>query len=165
MPQIPGSQCNGDTADDQLTHNSSQSVDNIYEDDNELQNFERASQGTKSTNRHESTTVTPSSYSESSLDAKSHDCLSNRSSSKKRVNIRTDPSHIRSQRESPEIANYEDLESGETSVLNADMYSLERYNTRKSMDSNYLTMTGKLFERACKMLYFQFYAIVGSLVI
>ncbi|XP_036328896.1 uncharacterized protein LOC118741144 [Rhagoletis pomonella] len=144
LPQIPGAQVNGDTTDDHSTHKSSQSVDNIYEDDNELQNFESVSQGTKSTNRHESTTVTPSSYSESSLDAKSHDCLSNRSSSKKRVNIRTDPLHVRSQRESPEIVNYEDLESGETSVLNTDVHSLERYNTRRSMDSNYLTMTGTI---------------------
>ncbi|XP_017466855.1 PREDICTED: uncharacterized protein LOC108359484 [Rhagoletis zephyria] len=144
LPQIPGAQVNGDTTDDHSTHKSSQSVDNIYEDDNELQNFESISQGTKSTNRHESTTVTPSSYSESSLDAKSHDCLSNRSSSKKRVNIRTDPLHVRSQRESPEIVNYEDLESGETSVLNTDVHSLERYNTRRSMDSNYLTMTGTI---------------------
>ncbi|XP_053949439.1 uncharacterized protein LOC128857718 [Anastrepha ludens] len=144
LPQIPGAQTNGDATDDQLAHKTSQSIDNIYEDDNELQNFESVSQGTKSTNRHESTTVTPSSYSESSLDAKSHDCLSNRSSSKKRVNIRTDPLHVRSQRESPEITNYEDLESGETSVLNADVHSLERYNTRRSMDSNYLTMTGTI---------------------
>ncbi|XP_067636032.1 uncharacterized protein [Eurosta solidaginis] len=144
LPQIPGVPANGDADDDQLTNKSDKSIDNIYEDDNELQNFESVSQGTKSTNRHESTTVTPSSYSESSLDAKSHDCLSNRSSSKKRVNIRTDPLHVRSQRESPEIANYEDLESVETSVLNADMHSLERYNTRRSMDSNYLTMTGTI---------------------
>lgn len=164
LPQIPGAQCNGDTADDQLTHKSSQSVDNIYEDDNELQNFESVSQGTKSTNRHESTTVTPSSYSESSLDAKSHDCLSNRSSSKKRVNIRTDPSHIRSQRESPEIVNYEDLESGETSVLNVDMHSLERYNTRRSMDSNYLTITGKLCERVHKLFNFNIISLVEWII-
>lgn len=157
MPQIPTG--NSDSAADTKLNTtilsdhcakSSQSVNNFYEDDNELQNFERVSQGTKSTNRHESSTVTPSSYSESSLDAKlskSHDCLSTRSSStKKRVNIRTDLLHVRSARNSPEIVNYEDLESGETSVLNTtDDHSLERYNnTRKSMDSNYLTMTGKL---------------------
>ncbi|XP_017845792.1 uncharacterized protein LOC108602251 isoform X2 [Drosophila busckii] len=109
---------------------------------------------TKSTSqRHESSTVTPSSgcYSESSLDAKlskSQDCLSlsNRSSSKKRVNIRTsDLPHVRSQRASPDIANYEDLESGETSVLNTYDQSLERYQARKAADgSNYLTMTGTI---------------------
>lgn len=45
------------------------------------------------------------------------------------------------------ICNYEDLESGETSVLNGDMdqYSLDRYNTRRSMSpDNYLTLTGTI---------------------
>lgn len=123
----------------------STSSDNIYEGaDNELQHFENFS-AVQST-RHGSSTVTPSSYSESSLDvklSKSQDCLSTRSS-KKRVNIRTDILHVRSGLNSPDIANYEDLESGETSVLNADDNSLERYNTRRSMDSNYLTMTGTI---------------------
>lgn len=128
---------------------SAQSVDNIYVDDNELNNFESISQGTKSTNRHESSTVTPSSYSESSLDvklSKSHDCLSNRSSSKKRVNIRTDLSQLRSDRNSPDQTNYEDLESGETSVLNTYDHSLERYQAKKAAteSSNYLTMTGTI---------------------
>ncbi|XP_023306545.2 uncharacterized protein LOC111688290 [Lucilia cuprina] len=127
---------------------SAQSVDNIYVDDNELNNFESVSQGTKSTNRHESSTVTPSSYSESSLDvklSKSHDCLSNRSGSKKRVNIRTDLAQLRSARNSPDQTNYEDLESGETSVLNTYDQSLERYHTKKSTDNgNYLTMTGTI---------------------
>ncbi|EDW38354.1 GL12548 [Drosophila persimilis] len=133
----------------QHSNKSARSTTNI----NELQNFESISQGTKSTSqRHESSTVTPSSccYSESSLDAKiskSHDCLSNRSSSKKRVNIRTAdlPVTARNQRSSPDIANYEDLESGETSVLNTYDHSLERYQARKAADGgNYLTMTGTI---------------------
>ncbi|XP_005191541.1 uncharacterized protein LOC101895400 [Musca domestica] len=147
LPQIPVKNA-GDSSSE--IKSAAQSVDNIYVDDNELNNFESVSQGTKSTNRHESSTVTPSSYSESSLDvklSKSHDCLSNRSSSKKRVNIRTDLPQLRSERNSPDqAANYEDLESGETSVLNTYDHSLERYQTaRKSMDStNYLTMTGTI---------------------
>ncbi|XP_013113172.1 uncharacterized protein LOC106091228 isoform X2 [Stomoxys calcitrans] len=118
--------------------------------DADIKSAQSAQSGTKSTQRHESSTVTPSSYSESSLDvklSKSHDCLSNRSSSKKRVNIRTDLPQLRSARNSPDQAtNYEDLESGETSVLNTYDHSLERYQTaRKSMDStNYLTMTGTI---------------------
>ncbi|EDW15146.1 uncharacterized protein LOC6573619 [Drosophila mojavensis] len=156
LPQLPGEQ--GDTiastnsaSSTQQSNKSARSANNL----NELQNFESISQGTKSTSqRHESSTVTPSSccYSESSLDAKlskSQDCLSlsNRSSSKKRVNIRTsDLPHVRSGRATPDIANYEDLESGETSVLNTYDQSLERYQTRKSgVDgSNYLTMTGTI---------------------
>lgn len=52
---------------------------------------------------------------------------------------------MRSQRASPDITNYEDLESGETSVLNTYDQSLERYQARKAVDgSNYLTMTGRL---------------------
>lgn len=146
LPQIP---VPGDA--DIKSAKSAQSVDNIYVDDNELNNFESVSQGTKSTNRQQSSsTVTPTSYSESSLDvklSKSHDCLSNRSSSKKRVNIRTDLPQLRSARNSPDqTTNYEDLESGETSVLNTYDQSLERYHTRsKSTDNtNYLTMTGTI---------------------
>ncbi|KAH8334698.1 hypothetical protein KR074_003986 [Drosophila pseudoananassae] len=156
LPQLPG-ELGVPNAQDTLasTHSASstqhsqksaRSTSNI----NELQNFESISQGTKSNSqRHESSTVTPSSccYSESSLDAKlskSQDCLSNRSSSKKRVNIRTSdlPGQARNQRSSPDIANYEDLESGETSVLNTYDQSLERnYQARKE---GYLTMTGTI---------------------
>ncbi|XP_017032219.1 uncharacterized protein [Drosophila kikkawai] len=159
LPQLPG-ELGVPSAQDTLasTHSASstqhsqksaRSAGNL----NELQNFESISQGTKSTSqRHESSTVTPSSccYSESSLDAKlskSQDCLSNRSSSKKRVNIRTSdlPGQARNQRSSPEIANYEDLESGETSVLNTYDQSLERgYQARKEGGGNYLTMTGTI---------------------
>lgn len=145
LPQIPLK-----NSDDKSIKSpkSAQSVDNIYVDDNELNNFESVSQGTKSTNRHESSTVTPSSYSESSLDvklSKSHDCLSNRSGSKKRVNIRTDLAQLRSARNSPDQTNYEDLESGETSVLNTYDQSLERYQAKKSGENtNYLTMTGTI---------------------
>lgn len=146
LPQIPLK-----NTDDKSVKSpkSAQSVDNIYVDDNELNNFESVSQGTKSTNRHESSTVTPSSYSESSLDvklSKSHDCLSNRSGSKKRVNIRTDLAQLRSARNSPDQTNYEDLESGETSVLNTYDQSLERYQISKKSaeNANYLTMTGTI---------------------
>lgn len=89
--------------------------------------------------------VTPRSYSEeSSLDAKSsrsHDCLTTRST-KKRVNIKTDFLLQRNQRNSPSSTNYDDLESGETSILNAelDKNSLERFNTIRT--DSYLTMTG-----------------------
>lgn len=145
LPQIP-LKSNDDKS--VKSPKSAQSVDNIYVDDNELNNFESISQGTKSTIRHESSTVTPSSYSESSLDvklSKSHDCLSNRSGSKKRVNIRTDLAQLRSARNSPDPTNYEDLESGETSVLNTYDQSLERYQGKKSGDSaSYLTMTGTI---------------------
>ncbi|KAH8312711.1 hypothetical protein KR044_012434 [Drosophila immigrans] len=158
LPQLPGDPGAQDTiasthsaSSTQHSNKSARSANNL----NELHNFESISQGNKSTSqRHESSTVTPSSccYSESSLDAKlskSQDCLSlsNRSSSKKRVNIRTSdlPVHVRSQRASPDIANYEDLESGETSVLNTYDQSLERYQARKAGDgSNYLTMTGTI---------------------
>uniref|UniRef100_A0A1A9X201 Transmembrane protein 169 n=1 Tax=Glossina brevipalpis TaxID=37001 RepID=A0A1A9X201_9MUSC len=146
LPQIPNKCGIDDHPGERMSTKSTQSVDNIYVDDNELNNFESVSQGTKSTNRHESSTVTPSSYSESSLDAKlskSHDCLSNRSS-KKKVNICTDLPQLKIARNSPEVTNYEDLESGETSVLNVFDNSLERFNTRKSLDSNYLTMTGTI---------------------
>ncbi|KAH8420803.1 hypothetical protein KR222_005404 [Zaprionus bogoriensis] len=158
LPQLPGElggaqdtiASTHSASSTQHSNKSTRSANNL----NELQNFESVSQGTKSTSqRHESSTVTPSSccYSESSLDAKlskSQDCLSlsNRSSSKKRVNIRTaDLPHMRSQRASPDIANYEDLESGETSVLNTYDQSLERYQARKAVDgTNYLTMTGTI---------------------
>ncbi|KAH8374770.1 uncharacterized protein LOC110187818 [Drosophila serrata] len=159
LPQLPGELGVPSTQDTlasthsasstQHSQKSARSAGNL----NELQNFESISQGTKSTSqRHESSTVTPSSccYSESSLDAKlskSQDCLSNRSSSKKRVNIRTSdlPGQGRNQRSSPEIANYEDLESGETSVLNTYDQSLERgYQARKDGGGNYLTMTGTI---------------------
>lgn len=103
---------------------------------NELQNFETASKECNLTAR---------SYSEeSSLDAKStrsHDCLTTRST-KKRVNYKTDFLLQRNQRHSPNSTNYDDLESGETSILNAelDKNSLDRYNTLRT--DNYLTMTG-----------------------
>lgn len=70
--------------------------------------------------------------------------------SKKRVNIRTDVDEISSRQSPSVVCNYEDLESGETSVLNADMdqYSLDRYNSRRSMSpDNYLTLTGEYFKK------------------
>uniref|UniRef100_A0A182K0T0 Transmembrane protein 169 n=1 Tax=Anopheles christyi TaxID=43041 RepID=A0A182K0T0_9DIPT len=119
---------------------------NEDEDDlNELQHFHPLK---------DSSTVTPSSISESSLDrksSKSAELLTGGSAkrSKKRVNIRTDLDEIGRRRSPSAICNYEDLESGETSVLNAelDQQSLERYNTNRSYASstdNYLTMTGTI---------------------
>uniref|UniRef100_A0A182QAR9 Transmembrane protein 169 n=1 Tax=Anopheles farauti TaxID=69004 RepID=A0A182QAR9_9DIPT len=122
---------------------------NEDEDDlNELQHFHPLK---------DSSTVTPSSISESSLDrksSKSAELLTSGGSgskrSKKRVNIRTDLDEIGRRRSPSAICNYEDLESGETSVLNAelDQQSLERYNTTRSYGSasvdNYLTMTGTI---------------------
>ncbi|XP_035794912.1 transmembrane protein 169-like [Anopheles albimanus] len=120
---------------------------NEDEDDlNELQQFHPLK---------DSSTVTPSSISESSLDrksSKSAELLTGGSGkrSKKRVNIRTDLDEIDHRRSPSAICNYEDLESGETSVLNAeldDQQSLDRYNTNRSYGSsadNYLTMTGTI---------------------
>uniref|UniRef100_A0A182N550 Transmembrane protein 169 n=1 Tax=Anopheles dirus TaxID=7168 RepID=A0A182N550_9DIPT len=122
---------------------------NEDEDDlNELQHFHPLK---------DSSTVTPSSISESSLDrksSKSAELLTSGGSggkrSKKRVNIRTDLDEIGRRRSPSAVCNYEDLESGETSVLNAelDQQSLERYNTTRSYGSssadNYLTMTGTI---------------------
>ncbi|XP_055923166.1 transmembrane protein 169 isoform X1 [Eupeodes corollae] len=147
LPQIPLDETKLSTTQLQIKPISASS-DNIYEgEESELQHFENLPPVLLPSTRRESSTVTPSSYSESSLDAKlskSQDCLSTRSS-KKRVNIRTDIKHVRnSNRNSPEIANYEDLESGETSVLNGDDFSLERFNTKRSVDSHYLTMTGTI---------------------
>ncbi|XP_055607575.1 transmembrane protein 169 [Uranotaenia lowii] len=118
--------------------------EHLDEDDdlNELQQFHPLK---------ESSTVTPSSISESSLDrksSKSHELLTGSGKrSKKRVNIRTDVDEISSRQSPSAICNYEDLESGETSVLNAeiDQYSLDRYNSRRSMSpDNYLTLTGTI---------------------
>ena len=86
--------------------------------------------------------MTPSScFSESSFDRKSSksiDFLTQSHSSKKRVNIKTET-------DGSSVVNYEDLESGETSVFNAEIeeYDPDNYNTRRSRDS-YLTMTGLL---------------------
>lgn len=113
--------------------------ENEESDCNELQNFETMSQPSKDCIAN----LTPRSYSEeSSLDAKSsHDCLTTRST-KKRVNIKTDFLLQRNQRNSPGSTNYDDLESGETSILNGeiDKNSLDRFNTIKT--DSYLTMTG-----------------------
>ncbi|XP_019543463.3 transmembrane protein 169 [Aedes albopictus] len=118
--------------------------EHLDEDDdlNELQQFHPLK---------DSSTVTPSSISESSLDrksSKSHELLTGSGKrSKKRVNIRTDVDEISSRQSPSAVCNYEDLESGETSVLNADMdqYSLDRYNSRRSMSpDNYLTLTGTI---------------------
>lgn len=109
--------------------------ENDESDSNELQNFETMSQPSKEC----------SAYSdESSLDAKStrsHDCLTTRST-KKRVNIKTDFLLQRNQRNSPGSTNYDDLESGETSILNGelDKNSLDQFSTIKT--DSYLTMTG-----------------------
>ncbi|XP_058821828.1 transmembrane protein 169 [Topomyia yanbarensis] len=119
-------------------------ADCLDEDDdlNELQQFHPLK---------DSSTVTPSSISESSLDrksSKSHELLTGSGKrSKKRVNIRTDVDEISSRQSPSAICNYEDLESGETSVLNAeiDQYSLDRYNSRSSQSpDNYLTLTGTI---------------------
>lgn len=113
--------------------------ENEQSDCNELQNFETLSQPSKECIAN----LTQRSYSEeSSLDAKSsHDCLTTRST-KKRVNIKTDFLLQRNQRNSPGSTNYDDLESGETSILNGeiDKNSLDRFNTIKT--DSYLTMTG-----------------------
>uniref|UniRef100_A0A182P636 Transmembrane protein 169 n=1 Tax=Anopheles epiroticus TaxID=199890 RepID=A0A182P636_9DIPT len=125
---------------------SANGTNNEDEDDlNELQHFHPLK---------DSSTVTPSSISESSLDrksSKSAELLTGGSGkrSKKRVNIRTDLDEIGRRRSPSTICNYEDLESGETSVLAAelDQQSLERYNTNRSYASstdNYLTMTGTI---------------------
>lgn len=111
---------------------------NVTDESNELQNFDAMSKDC-------SANLTSRSYSEeSSLDAKSsrsHDCLTTRST-KKRVNIKTDFLLQRNQRHSPNSTNYEDLESGETSILNTelDKNSLDRFNTVRT--DSYLTMTG-----------------------
>ncbi|XP_055635109.1 transmembrane protein 169 [Toxorhynchites rutilus septentrionalis] len=124
--------------------NSSIQDDRLDEDDdlNELQHFNPLK---------DSSTVTPSSISESSLDrksSKSHELLTGSGKrSKKRVNIRTDIDEISSRQSPSAICNYENLESGETSILNADMdqCSLDQYNTRRSHSSdNYLTLTGTI---------------------
>ncbi|KAJ6614857.1 Transmembrane protein [Pseudolycoriella hygida] len=107
----------------------------------EVQNFDTLSPPSKEC----SAILTSRSYSEdSSLDAKSslsQDCLTTQST-KKRVNIKTDFLLQRNQRNSPNSTNYDDLESGETSILNAelDKSSLDRYNTLRT--DSYLTMTG-----------------------
>lgn len=69
--------------------------------------------------------------------------LTGRGSAKKRVNIRTDLDVGGKEKTSPVGMEYEDLESGETSILNADQHSLDRFNARKMSDS-YLTMTGTI---------------------
>lgn len=77
--------------------------------------------------------------------SKSQDCLNSRSASKKRVNIRTDLLHVRNARDSPDIANYEDLEAGELQKDKQEGRQYGTMGTRKSMDGgNYLTMTGKV---------------------
>uniref|UniRef100_A0A1A9W488 Uncharacterized protein n=1 Tax=Glossina brevipalpis TaxID=37001 RepID=A0A1A9W488_9MUSC len=91
-------------------------------------NFENGSRETESTNRHESSTATPSSYSESNLDAKL-----------KSKHICSDLPQLKIARKSHEVTN-EDLKPGEASVLNVFDNSLETFNMRKSLDSNYLTM-------------------------
>lgn len=113
-------------------------VKNVEE--KELQNFDNFTNLPKEFIHH-GHSITPTSYSESSLN-KSHECLTTKSS-KKRVNYRMDL-HDK-EINSPTISNYEDLESGETSVLNGEIEgnSLDRYNTRRSIDS-YLTMTGTI---------------------
>lgn len=93
-----------------------------------------------------SSTVTPSSFSESSFDearsSKSHEMLTERGSTKKRVNIRTDLDNCM-EKHSPQP--YEDLESGETSILNTDQQSLDRFNAGgRKLSDGYLTMTGTI---------------------
>ena len=121
---------------------------NENDDDlNEMQHFQPL---------RDSSTVTPSSISESSLDrksCKSQELLTGSGSgkrtggSKKRVNIRTDLDEVSSGQSPSGIYNYEDLESGETSVLNASIgqYSLDRYQGKRSNSpDNFLTLTGTI---------------------
>lgn len=146
MPSPDGSILNAS-----LILNKSNSEKRLSADDNRL-SLSRELNSIKVFNENEesncnemkdcSANLTPRSYSEdSSLDAKSHDCLTTRST-KKRVNIKTDFLLQRNQRNSPNSTNYDDLESGETSILNAelDKNSLDRYNTLRT--DSYLTMTG-----------------------
>uniref|UniRef100_A0A336K4B7 CSON012006 protein n=1 Tax=Culicoides sonorensis TaxID=179676 RepID=A0A336K4B7_CULSO len=118
-------------------------------EENELNLYENISQKPL-----RSSTVTPNSYAseESSFDGivkstKSQELLtSEKGSTKKRVNIRTDLDIDcdDKERNSPSVSHkYQDLESGETSILNPDENSLDRFNTHKSTD-NYLTMTGTI---------------------
>lgn len=125
----------------------------------ELQNFYQSNSVGSPQNCKEnasSSIATPSSYSESSLDGKSnrsHDCLTSRSLSKKKVNIRTDFLYDRKHHHhsSSITANYEDLESGgETSAglkeTDAErQHNSSRYNTMSSVKTDsYLTMTGTI---------------------
>lgn len=136
------------------------SSDNIYDVQGQHSSFNRKPHDGNNTNPNKVT------YSQNSLDAKlskSQDCLTTRSI-KKRVNIRTDdlvmsqikrshvnlPKHGNSSGDM--INNYEDVESGiETAVINRHfkspdtvLNSLDRFNTKRSMDSNCLTMTGTI---------------------
>lgn len=130
------------------------SSDNIYDVQGQHSSFNRKQHNANNTNPNKVT------YSQNSLDAKlskSQDCLTTRSI-KKRVNIRTDdlvmsqiqrshgnlPKHGNSSGDM--INNYEDVESGMDAARTPDtvMNSLDRFNTRRSMDSNYLTMTGTI---------------------
>lgn len=119
-----------------------QKINGADSEENELNLYENISQKPL-----RSSTVTPSSFSESSFDEarsnKSHEILTGRGSTKKRVNIRTDLDNDGKEKTSPVGLEYEDLESGETSILNADQHSLDRFNSRKMSDS-YLTMTGTI---------------------
>lgn len=107
-------------------------------------------------NAYNSSNVTPSSYSESSLEAKlsrSQDCLTAPLRSlKKRVNIQTEDildrtasTMVQYHRRSPEsimtTPNYENLESGETSIFNAELDHVSNSFEKMKTDS-YLTMTG-----------------------
>lgn len=143
LPKIPS---------ENLTRKKTASSDNIYD----VQGQHSKSNNGNNTNPNKNTT-----YSQNSLDAKlskSQDCLTTRSI-KKRVNIRTDDL-VMGQRPVPKpghssgdiINNYEDIEAGiEAAITNSTaqtpdnaMNSLDRFNTRRSMDSNYLTMTGTI---------------------
>lgn len=124
--------------------------------DNEMQLYENISQPS---NAYNSSNVTPSSYSESSLDAKlsrSQDCLTAPATAvrslKKRVNIQTEEfldrtasTVVQYHRRSPvsitTTPNYENLESGETSIFNADLDHVSSTFEKMKADS-YLTMTG-----------------------
>lgn len=130
------------------------SSDNIYDVQGQHSSFNRKPHETTNTNPNKMT------YSQNSLDAKlskSQDCLTTRSI-KKRVNIRTDDLVMsRMQRSHGNlhggmITSYKDLETGmEPTVINRNfrspdtvLNSLDRFNTRRSMDSNCLTMTGTI---------------------
>lgn len=115
-------------------------------EENELNLYENISQKPL-----RSSTATPNSCvsEESSFDGidkktKSQEVLTGtKGSTKKKVNICTDLDYGHNkEKKSPSVSHmYEDLESGETSILNTDENSLDRFNAR---NDNYLTMTGTI---------------------
>ena len=132
--------------------NTSQGLNELQEqatNSKELNEYENIStQQQLNKNFNSSSNITPSSYSESSLDVKSttqsHDCLTRPNNTKKRVNIKADFLFEKNFKNSSTFTNYEDLESGDTSILNAELDRHPQFTdaTISTIDSNYLTMTG-----------------------